>query len=205
MTRKDFRVVGQMKQPFDDVRTQLLIIASRQIGAADAATEKRIASEDPTFHHSIKTDASHGMAWRADDFESALSHLDDLAIFQIDIRKVAVTQKQQSEHGSLLPRTKEVIFHIGMRSYLDAVTLFHWDVTHNMVDMAMRIDDHQRFEAMSVDEPEKLVFLACIRAARVDDDTFFGIVVIDDICVFPKGIEDKRFELEHDFNISAQR
>ena len=142
MTRKDFRIVGQMKKPFDNVRTKLLVVATWEVSAADAAAEERVTCEHPTLDFGIETYAAHGMTWRADDLEGALPHLDDLAIFQIDIRKVAVTQKRHPKHGSLLPRAKEVVLHIGMRGYLDAVTLFHRDITHNMVDMAMRIDDH---------------------------------------------------------------
>ena len=194
-----------MEQPLDNVRTKLLVVATWEVGAADAAAEERVSREHPTLDFGIETYTAHGMAWRADDLEGALPHLDDLAIFQIDIGKVAVTQKRHPKHSRLLPRTKEVVLHIRMRRHFDTVTLFHRDVTHDMVDMAMRIDSHQRLEAMAVDETEEFVFLACIRATRIDDDTFLGILVIDNISVFRKGIEDKRFELEHDFNISAQR
>ena len=52
-------------------------------------------------------------------------------------------------------------------------------------------------EAMAIDETKEFVFLACIRAAWVDDDTFLGVIVIDDISVFRKGIEDKLFQFKH--------
>lgn len=58
---------------------------------------------------------------------------------------------------------------------------------------------------MAVDEAEEFVFLARIGATWVNDNTFLGVIVVNDVCVFPKGIEDKGFEFEHDFIISAQR
>ena len=197
MTRINFCIVGQMEQPLDDVGAKLLVVATWEVGAADAAAEERVTREHPTLDFGIETYASHGMAWRADDLEGALPHLDDLAIFQIDIGKVAVTQKRHPKHSRLLPRTKEVVLHIRMRRHFDTVTLFHRDVTHDMVDMAMRIDSHQRLEVMAVDETEEFVFLACIRAAWVDNDTFLGVVIVNDISVFRKGIEDKLFQFKH--------
>jgi hypothetical protein len=62
-----------------------------------------------------------------------------------------------------------------------------------MVDMTMRFDCHQLLEAMAVYEPEEFIFLACIGAARIDDDTFLGAIVVNDISVFRKGIKDKLF------------
>ena len=53
MARVDLGVVGQTEQSLDDVRSELLVVASRQIGAADATAEKRIAGEDPTLNYGI--------------------------------------------------------------------------------------------------------------------------------------------------------
>ena len=94
VARVDFGIIGQMEQPLNDVRTKLLVVASREVGAPDAAAEERITSEDPTFDFSIEADATHGMAWCADDLKGALPYLDDLAIFQIDIGKIATTHKR---------------------------------------------------------------------------------------------------------------
>ena len=77
----DICVVGQAEQTFDDIRTELLIVATREIGATDAAAEERVAREDPAFNHSIKADTTHGMARRADDFLGALPYFNDFAIF----------------------------------------------------------------------------------------------------------------------------
>ena len=60
----------------------------------------------------------------------------------------------------------------------------------------MCIDDHQRFQLMAVNKTKKLIFFAWRGAAWIDDDAFLGIIV-KDVCVFRKGIEHKRFELEH--------
>ena len=49
---------------------------------------------------------------------------------------------------------------------------------------------------MAVNEAKKFVFLTRIGAARVDDDTFLGVIVVNDVCVFRKGIEDKGFVFE---------
>lgn len=43
---------------------------------------------------------------------------------------------------------------------------------------------------MAVDEAEELVFGTDCITAWVDDDAFFGVVVVNDVGVFRKGIED---------------
>ena len=84
-----------------------------------------------------------------------------------------------------------------MRRHGDAVTLFHSRVAYNMVDVSVRVDDHQRLEAVAVDVAKEFVLLALVGATRVDDDTFLGVVVVNDIGVFREGIEDKGIKLKH--------
>ena len=72
-----------------------------------------------------------------------------------------------------------------------------------MVDVAVRVDDHQRLEAMAVDKAKKLVFLSCVGTPWVDDDAIFRIVVVNDVCAFREGIEDEGFEFEHDLSFDA--
>lgn len=50
---------------------------------------------------------------------------------------------------------------------------------------------------MAVHKAEEFILFGRIGATRVNDDAFFGVVVIDDISVFRKGIEDKGFDFEH--------
>ena len=142
MARKDLGVIRQAKQALDDICSELLVTASREIGAADAAAEECVASEDPAFDFGVETDATHGMARRADDLKGTLPYFDDLAVFQVNIGQIAIARKRETEHRSLLPRTEEVVLYVGMRRHLNAITLFHGIVAHDMVDVTMRVDDH---------------------------------------------------------------
>lgn len=140
MTWIDLSVVGQMEQPLNDVRAKLLVVATREVGASDAAAEKRVASEDPAFDFGIKADAAHGMAWRTDDLEGALSHFDDFTIFKIAVWLFTLTVEWQPEHLSLLVRTLKITFHIGMRRHLNVIAFLNGRIAKNMVDMAMGVD-----------------------------------------------------------------
>ena len=91
---------------------------------------------------------------------------------------------------------QEIVLHIGMRRHLDAITLFHSSVAHDMVNMPVRVDDHQRLEAMAVDETEKAVLFSRIGTARVNDDALKRVVV-KHVGVFGEEVEDKGFEFEH--------
>ena len=193
VARVDFGIIGQMEQPLNDVRTKLLVVASREVGAPDAAAEERITSEDPTFDFSIEADATHGMAWCADDLKGALPYLNDLTVLQVLIGQLAFTYEGHPEHRSLLPRTNKIVFYIGMCRHFDAIFLLRSSVTHDMINVAVCIDDHQRLEVMAIDEVEKFIFLACIGAARVNDDAFLGVLVVNDVGVFRKGIKYELF------------
>ena len=142
MTRINFGIIRQAEQTFNNVCPKLLVVASRKVRASDAAAEERVAGEDPTFDFGIEADATHSMARCADDFKGALPHPDDFAVFQITIGQVAVTHKRHPEHRRLLPRAKEVVLHVGMRRHWDAITLFHYSVSHDMIDVAVCADDH---------------------------------------------------------------
>ena len=66
-----FGVVGQMEQTFPNALTELFVVASRKIGAADATTKECITSEHPTLNFSVETNTTARMARCADDFEGA--------------------------------------------------------------------------------------------------------------------------------------
>ena len=193
----DLGVVGQAKQPLDDAGAKLLVVAPRQVGTPDAAAEERVASEDPALDFGIEADAADGMARRADDLKGALPHLDDFAVFKVAVGHLKVVLGRHPKPCSLLLGMSIIGFHIGMRRHGDAVTLLHGSVADDVVDMAVGADGQERLEAVAVDEAEEFVFLARIGAAGVDEDTFFGIVVVNDIGIFREGIEDEFFDFEH--------
>ena len=200
----DLGIVGQMEQSLLYAILKCLITTSWKVGATYAAAEKRVAREDPALHLSIKADTATGMPWCADDLEGALSHFDDFSVLQILIGQIALHCYWETEHHGLLLGSGHIVIHIGMRCHWDAITFFYRRIPDDMVNMAMRVDDHQRLETVAVDEAEKFILLEWVGAARVDDDAFAGFG-IDDVGVFRKGIEDEGFESEHDFTISAQR
>jgi len=197
MAGEHFGVIGKTEQAFFDARAKLFKTATGEVGAPDAAAEERVASEYPTLNLGIEADAALGMAWRADDLQGTLPHLYDFAILQVAVGQLAVSIKRQSKHRCLLPRAKEVVLHVGMCRHINAITFLNGSVAHDVVDVAMRADDHQRLEAMAVDEAEEFIFLAGIGAARVNNDAFLGIVVVYDVCVFRERIKDELFEFEH--------
>ena len=193
VTRINFGVVGKVEQALNDIGTKLLVVASRKVRAPDAAAEERVAGENPTLDFGIKTDTSHGMARRVDDLKGTLPHFDDFSILQVDIGKVAITHEWQPEHHCLLSRAKEIVFHIGMGSHWDIIAFFHGSIAHDMVDMSVRADDHQRLEIVTVDETKEFILFGHIGAAWVYNNAFLFVVIVNDIGVFSKWIEDKGF------------
>ena len=199
MAGKDFGVVGQMEQAFADALTKQFVIASCHISASDASAKEGVACKDPSLDFGIKADATLGVAWGADHLQRAPTHLDDFAVLQVKVGQIDIdlTFGPESQPHRVTFGLCEVRVHIGMCCHLDMITFLDCIVTKDVVDMTVRIDNHQWLEALAVDESEKSVFLVRCSTAWVDDNAFFGAVVVNDISVFSKGIEDERFEFEH--------
>jgi len=205
MTRENGGVVGQVEKAFFYALSECFKTSAGEIGAPDAAVEERIAGEDPTLDFGVKADATISMTRRTDNLQGALPHFDDFAIFQVSVGQLAVAVERQTEEVRLAFRTLEIAFHVRVSRRWNAIAFLDGSVAKDMVDVAMCVDDHQRFESMAVDEAEELVFLARVGAAWVDDDAIFGIVVVYDISIFRERIENKLFEFEHNYRFSGQR
>ena len=170
MAGVDLGVVGQAEQPFLDAVAQRFVVASGEVGAADATTEQCIACEDPAFDFGVETDAAFGMARRADDLQRTLPHLDDFAILQVAVRQLALAVERDSEQLRMLLRALEVGFHTRMGRHFDAIFLLDGGIADDVVEMAVRVDDQNGLQAVAVDVAEELVFGSYSIAARVDDD-----------------------------------
>ena len=196
---EDLCVVGQMEQALYYAVAQGFIIASRHIGAADAAAEKRIAGKDPAFDFSIEADAAPCMTRRANHLQGALAHLDKLAVGQTGLGQVQmdIALFPKAQPGRVTFSLDVVIFHIRMCGHFDTVMTLYNIIAHYMVDMAMRVDNHQGLEAVAVDEAEEAVRFVMRGTTGIDDEAFFGVVVIDDVGVFRKRVENEGFEFEH--------
>lgn len=193
----DGGVVGQAEQAFFDASDERLKVAARKVGAAYAAAEERVACEDPALNLSIEADTSFSVSGGTDDLQSAFTHLDAFTVFQEAVRQLAFAGAKQPEHRGMLLRMEEVVFHIGMSRHGDAVFPLDGGIAKDMVDVAVGVDDHQRLQPMAVDEAEELVLLVWGRAAGINDEALFGVVVINNVGVFGKRVENKGFKFEH--------
>ena len=90
VARENGSVVGSMKEARLDALAECFIATAREVGAANAATEKRVTGENPTFNFGKEADATLGMTRRADNLQCALPYFDDFAVLQVSVREVAV-------------------------------------------------------------------------------------------------------------------
>ena len=162
MAGKHGGVVGQAEQPLADALAQLFVVAASKVGAPDAAAEERVASEDPTLDFGIEADAASGMSGRADDLKGASPNLDGLAVLKITVGQldVGLALWPEAEPHSLPFCLGNVVVHVRMCRNGDAVFVFDGVVADDVVDVAVRVDDHHGLEAVAVDEAEELVFFA---------------------------------------------
>ena len=196
MARIDFGVVGQAKQPLNDVGAKLFVIAAGQVGAANAATKERVAGEHPAFDFGIEADATDGMSRRAYDFQCAFTHFDDLTVLEVKVGKVDVIFDGKAEPGRMTFGLNEIVFHVGMCRHGNVVAVFHRHVADDVINVAVRVDGHHRLETVAVDEAEELVVFGLVGAAWIDDDALKRVVV-NDVCVFSKRVKNERFNFKH--------
>ena len=147
--------------------------------------------------HTSALGRTDGVAWRADDLKRAVTHLDDLAIVQPAVGKLAFALERNTEQQRLLFRALEIGFHVGMCRHFDAVFLLDSRIAYDVVEMAVRVDGQNGFEAMAVDETKELVFGTDCITAWVDDDAVLGVGVVNDVSVFREGVENELFYIEH--------
>ena len=193
MAGEDGGVVGKAEQALADALAELLVVAASEVGAAYAAAEERVAGEDPALDFGIEAHAATGMAGRANHLQGAVAHLDELSVLQVDVGKRELAIGRESEPCAVTLGLHHVLLHVRVCRHLDIVAFLDGGIAYDMVDVAVCADDHQGLEAVAVDEAEKLVFLARRGAARVDDDAFESVFVVNDVSVFREGIEDEGF------------
>ena len=70
-------------------------------------------------------------------------------------------------------------------------------VAHRMIHMTMSIDGQDRLQLMAVDEAKELILFSWRGTTGVDDNTLAS-VIINNIGILRKRIENERFDLEHD-------
>ena len=197
MAAEDLGVVGQAEKAAFDAFAQLSIVATSEVGAPDAAAEECVAGEDPALQFGIEADAALGVAGRADDLKRAVADLDDVAVVKEVVGQLEFAVERQPEKLRLLLGAHIVGLRLAVRRPLDAITTLDSGVAKDVVDVAMRADNQNGLQPMAVDEAKEFALLGGVGAARVDDEAFLGVVVVNDVGVFRKRIEDEGFELEH--------
>lgn len=196
-------VVGQTEQSFANALPKLLVVAACKVGAPNAAAKECVASENPALDFGVKADAASCVSWRANHLQGALPNFDDLSVFQVEVGQIDIglAFRPESKPNGMAFGLRHVVLHVRMCRHLNIVALLDGGIANDMVDMAVRADNQLRLQLMLVDKAEELVFLSRRGTARVDDDALLGIVVVNDVSVFRKRIEDEGFYFEHNFNL----
>lgn len=197
MARKYRGVVGKGKKPCTNGLAKLFEVATREVGATDAAAEQRVTSEDPALDGCVEANASSGMAWGANHLQNTFANFDFLIIPQILVRKVDVAHGLHSKPYRLTLGLPKISMRVGMCRHRDAVAMLHGFVPHHMIHMSMGVDHHQRLQLMTVDEAKQTVFFRRGRTSGINDDTFTSFFITDDIGVFTEWVENKRVQFEH--------
>ena len=169
-------VAGQGEDFLADHLEQQLMVAGREVAAADAALEEHVAADEKLVGGIVQADAAVAVSGRIEHAEALAAEADLVALFQEPGRCGHVIHRYAKCDGvsvSLVIDTHTTFMapyrHVEMRSAPA--------VAGNMVDVRMRVDDGFYFQMVGFHVFFELLVFETLAVARVDDDRLARFVV----------------------------
>lgn len=186
---QDPGVVGKGQKPSFDGLDDLAWVASREIGAADAAGKKGIAGNDHLERREMKTNRALGVTGRVQDFSGVAIETDAKAILEAYVGSGHIGCRDADPCRLILHHLEkgEVIF---VEEDGSAREVLQLECAAHMVNMAMRDQDLLEFESKVGDtavNPADLI-------AGIDDDGFGGVLVAKQGAIALQGADDESLE-----------
>lgn len=188
MAGVDAYIVGQGHQLAPDGGNECVVVATRQVGAADAAIEKHVACNDKTFLLLIKTQAAGRMARAEERLQLALAKKDCISGFDVACggggglcrwQPVAYTYLRYCIQYGLLK---------GVDFEWQPIGVGNVAVAKYVVEMTVGVDEPDRAQVSLFDDAAQFFLFGLIMAAGVKDDALTGAVVYN-VGIFLKRVE----------------
>ena len=199
MAGNEHRLIAHGPQALADAAEQLLVVALRKIGAANAAGEQHIAHKHPLRGRAVK----HHMAWRVARAvahgQGAVPNRDRVAIGQ-PTRGREVLRERKTKHLALLRQAVDPKLITGVRPH-DGQTQAAGQLTHatGVVDVRVREPNGLERHTQSRHLGQQHVQIT----TGVDDRGVHGFVAPHDGAVLRKGGDGDGEVLEHSASIGS--
>ena len=188
MARKHLCLVGQLGQ-FAQTVDELEHAAAVEVGAADAASEERVAREEESLALAVEGDGSWRVARRGEDQQFVVAKGDGLAVLQIATRGRKLIVQLQVEILFRLIEKRFVYIFVLLREFRrKAVGVIDRVVAKVMVEVAVSGQETDGAKLVLRDIFHQFLALVFPVGATVDDDTVARLVG-DDVAVFTDHVE----------------
>lgn len=196
MSRIDLYGVRKGEEFRVDTVNELHVIASGEIGAADAVVEQHVATQDDPVLFAVKGDVAGRMTGYGQNGKGLISQVDDVALLEKAVGRLvlivieAVVRRINfcgPQHRLLRPRNEQM----NLEGLSDEF------ISKHVINMAMGIEQKFYAELVCVDELPELQIFVLVRTARVNDHTLLRFIK-QHIGVFLKGIEYEGLYLQHE-------
>ena len=172
----DDGVVGQGEDFLADHLEQELMIAGREVAAADATLEEHVAADEEFVGGVVQADAAVAVAGRVEHAEALVAEADLVTLFQ-----------EPGRRGHLVHRQPECDS-VSVSFVVDAHTSLMAPHRHvemvgapvvacNMVDVRVRVDDGFHGQMMCLHILFELFVFVTLAVARVDDNRLTRLVM----------------------------
>jgi len=148
MTGMDHGIIGQGIHHLAYTVSKYPEIATRQVCSPNAFPEKHISGYDETLRPGVKTHTAGRMAGYEDHFKEVIADMNGFAGFQ-EFRFTLVIVEGKVPHQTACRSQLEHLFLKGVDLKGQPIGLGNVLVTENMVQMAVGIQEHDRFQAIA--------------------------------------------------------
>ncbi len=199
VTGVDAHLVAQGQDLFEDRAHDPRVVAARQVGAADALAEERVAREERLRLRLVERHVSGRVSGRGDDLQRGVAEADFGHGVQVDVGRRGHgadlhAEDLTADRGVLQQET--VLAREGEGDAVGRAQPLH---AERVVEVAVRIDRHRGPQSVLLEEVAEGGVLAFVGVARVDYGAL-GRVVPHDVGVFLYRIELETSDF-HDFSL----
>lgn len=176
-------IVREGVEAFSDGFEKSTHVAAGEVGAADAALEEGIASDDEAVGGVIKADSTGRMAREMDNLQVTAANGDDFAVGEMAGHTGILEPEGEAELLGLIaqPVAEECIVGVGEDG--DIVFGGQVGIGHNMVYMQMGVDNGYNLEGIIAEKAVDGIEFAIVDDSGVDDCGFSFFGVVDHIAV----------------------
>ena len=197
MARVNDSVIGEQLQDIVDGIHQLVIVAARQVRAADVVIIYGIARESYLSFLAVKEDRAWRMPRCVDHLELVVAEGNLLAVSEVmlghgNLIRVFLVDLGDADEQVILHDPLVILMNLGQ----EAITVANQIVAIQVIVMGMGEQQTHRSQALSLDETDKALAFTMLVYAAVDDDGFARLVP-NDVGTLLKSVDHEFLYLYH--------